>query len=205
MYDSRGTLPSLQPQEYNNDCTLCVWGRIYVRPCVAADCCLYAYSTYVWSAAEASLSFCRTRGVMFPLMSNTVRRLGFVFVIWWRSASSQRAGAEHRHLYSHPQSSLNMYLVFLIGQSWLTQLCWQSVRSVLYAALWWHIRIALQTTTAAAAKRQLNGLFVHDRRRIIGPIYPCGFIVSCRTFGRGRYFIFFVIAKNCMHKHGLCC
>lgn len=40
------------------------------------------------------------------------------------------AGWTQRHLYPRPLSSLNMYLVFLIGQSWLTELSWQSGRSV---------------------------------------------------------------------------
>lgn len=39
-------------------------------------------------------------------------------------------GWTQRHLYPHPLSSRCMYLVFLIGQSWLTELSWQSGRSV---------------------------------------------------------------------------
>lgn len=94
MYDSRGTLPSPPPQEYNNDCTLCVCVCASTS-CVSANCmhtgCVYMHTLLKQASAGAA-----EQGVMFPVMSNTGRRLGIVFVIRWRPASSLQAAAEHR-------------------------------------------------------------------------------------------------------------
>lgn len=88
-------------------------------------------------------------------------------------------GWTQRHLYPRPLSNLNVYLVFLIGQSRLTELSEQFGRSVECSGVVAHLNSSTKNTphpkkpnsNSAQAQSQLNRLCVYDRRRQSGPIY----------------------------------
>lgn len=102
-------------------------------------------------------------------MSSTVRWSGLVVV-------------RHHELRLNTKTSiatssrvrLNMYLMFLVGPSWLSELSWQSGRSA--ESWWWHSWIAADENKQQRRlwwqeRLWVNSESVRGRRRRTGPIY----------------------------------
>lgn len=65
-----------------------------------------------------------------------------------------------------------MYLVFLIGQSWLTELSWQSGSLAERSSVVLHENsLPKNSSIYAQTLIPLIGLCAHDRRKLIGLIY----------------------------------
>lgn len=108
-------------------------------------------------------------------------------------------GWTQRHLYPRPLSNLNVYLVFLIGQSRLTELSEQFGRSVECSGVVAHLNSSTKNTphpkktpTATLHRLRVNWIvcvFMTGGDKAV-QFMLCGFMASCRTFGTRRYVFF---------------